>query len=696
MRLKRYFNTRQSPAEIVARARRSIPCPPPRPTIRARIARSALGTTSRAIASKRCAENFQTVTHPSRCGESPLKTDAPIAFAHNQDALGALAIDIRANIALARRVLPRDVGEASATVVKTLAETCARDAERATTVLVVDHRRERDAVDDARASCALVDGLPSGVAVRRVEGGLREDARSTTADAVVVVTTVETASEERLEETLKRACACVGVASVFVVVDGCEVSKSLMDAASRVGMASTAVESLESTALFERVADGSTATAEEFSTLAWAEASMSERRWVQNFARFAQDIVKSRFEAVLETYQPLRDIVTFWNVVMGESSEFERSGASVAANHMLGKIICGACVGVPNVGILGAAALAAHHREVNPELEVSKLKKSLIYADASKSFAAGTVLSIGGPLTAPLTMLPQLVMYFTIRMRLCMAIAIMGREDDDIAVLRPSLIAAALLCFFGSNAVDVMSSRPTVEQFELEDLMNDLETADAFRGAEAEDLLDDDDKPVKSLGEILNEKLTRLGDDAKERTNEAIRTVLESGSRAERSAQRDAAGASERIRVFVKAQGGSPGEANRAAEEAFAKALPVSLYERMSEGVFTADNLPILVAELVPAVSSYLTIRAATTAMTCMLPESVAAAEQIAREAESEDQETVEQAPETWDESAKKTLVAAGESTKRAAVAVGEATQNAFSEINRSLSRMFSRSSKEG
>ena len=696
MRLKRYFNTRQSPAEIVARARRSIPCPPPRPTIRARIARSALGTTSRAIASKRCAENFQTVTHPSRCGESRLKTDAPIAFAHNQDALGALAIDIRANIALARRVLPRDVGEASATVVKTLAETCARDAERATTVLVVDHRRERDAVDDARASCALVDGLPSGVAVRRVEGGLREDARSTTADAVVVVTTVETASEERLEETLKRACACVGVASVFVVVDGCEVSKSLMDAASRVGMASTAVESLESTALFERVADGSTATAEEFSTLAWAEASMSERRWVQNFARFAQDIVKSRFEAVLETYQPLRDIVTFWNVVMGESSEFERSGASVAANHMLGKIICGACVGVPNVGILGAAALAAHHREVNPELEVSKLKKSLIYADASKSFAAGTVLSIGGPLTAPLTMLPQLVMYFTIRMRLCMAIAIMGREDDDIAVLRPSLIAAALLCFFGSNAVDVMSSRPTVEQFELEDLMNDLETADAFRGAEAEDLLDDDDKPVKSLGEILNEKLTRLGDDAKERTNEAIRTVLESGSRAERSAQRDAAGASERIRVFVKAQGGSPGEANRAAEEAFAKALPVSLYERMSEGVFTADNLPILVAELVPAVSSYLTIRAATTAMTCMLPESVAAAEQIAREAESEDQETVEQAPETWDESAKKTLVAAGESTKRAAVAVGEATQNAFSEINRSLSRMFSRSSKEG
>jgi hypothetical protein len=484
--------------------------------------------------------------------------------------------------------------------------------------------------------------------------------------------------------------------NVFVVVEGGEAPDAWIDAVSRAGMASTSVESLASTALFERVDDGSAATAEAFSTLAWAEASMSERRWVQNFAKRAQGIVKLRFETVLETYQPLRDIVTFWNVVAGESSEFETSGANVAANHMLGKIIHGACVGVPNVGVLGAAAHAARHREVNPELEVSKLKKSLIYADASKSFAAGTVLSIGGPLTAPLTMLPQLVMYFTIRMRLCMAIAILGREDDDIAVLRPSLIAAALLCFFGSNAVDVMSARPTVEQFELEDLMNDLETSDAFRGVEAWDLSEDDDKPTKSLSEVLNEKLTRLGDDAKERTNDAIRAVVESGSRAERSAQRGAAEAAERIRIFVQAQGGSPGEANRAAEEAFAKALPVSLYERMSECVFTADNLPILVAELVPAVSSYLTIRAATTAITCLLPESVAAAEQIAREAESEDQENVEQAPETWDESAKNALVAAGESTKRAAVAVGEATQNAFSEINRSFSRMFSSVSKQG
>lgn len=36
--------------------------------------------------------------------------------------------------------------------------------------------------------------------------------------------------------------------------------------------------------------------------------------------------------------------------------------------------------------------------------------------------------------------------------------------------------------------------------------MNDLETVDAFRGVEVEDFLDDD-KSVKSLGEIFNEKL---------------------------------------------------------------------------------------------------------------------------------------------------------------------------------------------
>ena len=67
---------------------------------------------------RRKTSKLATVTRPSRCDESRSTTDAPVAFAR-QDALGALSIDIRANITLARRVLPRDVGEASATVVVT-------------------------------------------------------------------------------------------------------------------------------------------------------------------------------------------------------------------------------------------------------------------------------------------------------------------------------------------------------------------------------------------------------------------------------------------------------------------------------------------------------------------------------------------------------------------------------------------------
>ena len=357
----------------------------------------------------------------------------------------------------------------------------------------------------------------------------------------------------------------------------------------------------------------------------------------------------------------------------------------------MGKIINGAVSGMPSFAVSSAAELAERHLESNPELKASSLQ-TLIYADATKSFAAGTVLSLGGPLAAPLTMLPALVMYFTIRMRLCVAIAAMGARHDAAATLRPSTVATALLCFFGSNAVDIMAARPTVEQFELDDLMRDLETEDAFRAADVDARGDGDgdaDAPRKRLGDVLNEKLRRLGVEAKERTNDAIRAVLESGSRAVREAQKDAARASERTREFVRRHGGSPGEANRAAESAFERRLPISLYERMSAGVFTSENTPILVAELVPAISSYLTIRAATTAMTCALPESVAAAEQIAKNAANEEQDTVEQAPESWDETATKHLRAAAASTKRAAAAAGDATTRAFSELNQSFSRIF-------
>ena len=170
------------------------------------------------------------------------------------------------------------------------------------------------------------------------------------------------------------------------------------------------------------------------------------------------------------------------------------------------------------------------------------------------------------------------------------------------------------------------------------------------------------------------------------RTNDAIRAVLERVARRARGAKTPREpSARARVRSTPRR---SPGEANRAAESAFERRLPISLYERMSAGVFTSENTPILVAELVPAISSYLTIRAATTAMTCALPESVAAAEQIAKNAANEEQDTVEQAPESWDETATKHLRAA-RVHKRAAAAAGDATTRAISELNQSFSRIF-------
>lgn len=69
---------------------------------------------------------------------------------------------------------------------------------------------------------------------------------------------------------------------------------------------------------------------------------------------------------------------------------------SVVVNYMFGKIICGVCVGVLNVGILGVVAFVAYYREVNFEFEVLKLKKLLIYVDVFKLFVVGMVLLIGG------------------------------------------------------------------------------------------------------------------------------------------------------------------------------------------------------------------------------------------------------------------------------------------------------------
>ena len=612
--------------------------------------------------------------------------------------MATIARDARCIAGAARRALPRDA-PASVSVLETCVES-ARDAERATRVAVRDARR--CAREDASmrmtttATCGLMDGLPSGVVVTHETVLARGDGADGDADVVVLVVSEATFEREETVETMATMCArAEGDGTDVVVV--CEGERTLgMEAtSSRVGI--PLAEALDTTRLLDGLENDS--TAEAAASLAWADASMREREWVSAFAKRVRDIIVKRAENIIKKYQPARDVVVFWDAVSGDVREAESTTTTTsssplvqhAANHMLGKIINGAVSGMPSFAVSSAAELAERHLESNPELEASSLQ-TLIYADATKSFAAGTMLSLGGPLAAPLTMLPALVMYFTIRMRLCVAIAAMGARHDAAATLRPSTVATALLCFFGSNAVDIMAARPTVEQFELDDLMRDLETEDAFRAADVDARGDGDgdaDAPQKSLGDVLNEKLRRLGVEAKERTNDAIRAVLESGSRAVREAQKDAARASERAREFVRRHGGSPGEANRAAESAFERRLPISLYERMSAGVFTSENTPILVAELVPAISSYLTIRAATTAMTCALPESIAAAEQIAKNAANEEQNTVEQAPESWDETATKHLRAAAASTKRAAAAAGDATTRAFSELNQSFSRMF-------
>ena len=612
--------------------------------------------------------------------------------------MATIARDARCIAGAARRALPRDA-PASVSVLETCVES-ARDAERATRVAVRDARR--CAREDASmrttttATCGLMDGLPSGVVVTHETVSARGDGADGDADVVVLVVSEATFEREETVETMATMCSrAEGDGTDVVVVCEGERTSEMEATSSRVGI--PLAEALDTTRLLDGLENDS--TAEAAASLAWADASMREREWVSAFAKRVRDIIVKRAENIIQKYQPARDVVVFWDAVSGDVREAESTTTTSsssplvqhAANHMLGKIINGAVSGMPSFAVSSAAELAERHLESNPELEASSLQ-TLIYADATKSFAAGTVLSLGGPLAAPLTMLPALVMYFTIRMRLCVAIAAMGARHDAAATLRPSTVATALLCFFGSNAVDIMAARPTVEQFELDDLMRDLETEDAFRAADVDARGDGDgdaDAPRKRLGDVLNEKLRRLGVEAKERTNDAIRAVLESGSRAVREAQKDAARASERAREFVRRHGGSPGEANRAAESAFERRLPISLYERMSAGVFTSENTPILVAELVPAISSYLTIRAATTAMTCALPESVAAAEQIAKNAANEEQDTVEQAPESGDETATKHLRAAAASTKRAAAAAGDATTRAFSELNQSFSRIF-------
>ena len=221
--------------------------------------------------------------------------------------------------------------------------------------------------------------------------------------------------------------------------------------------------------------------------------------------------------------------------------------------------------------------------------------------------------------------------------------------------------------------------------------MRDLETEDApsrrgCRRARSTALSGRRRAANESLGDVLNEKLRRAAS-SQGRHERAIRAALESEARAVREAQAAARASTSARASSFDATAGVPARQtappNRRSSAAF-RFRSTSACPRE----FTSENTPILVAELVPAISSYLTIRAATTAMTCALPESIAAAEQIAKNAANEEQDTVEQAPESWDETATKHLrAAAADQTRRRRR--GDATTRAFSELNQSFSRMF-------
>lgn len=633
-----------------------------------------------------------------------------------QDPMDAIAKDAMTMVTLARKYLPMEDPDARG-MVRAL-EDAVGAASRRTRVDVADLRMRADA-DTASSSgrvdgeVFLKDGLPNGTEVRmmRMWGEDKDGFGFEFADAYVAVTNVKSLQTdvERLKRALEDACVVSAPGCVFLVVECDDVGDSNSDVPREcvelVGEENVTL--LQSTRLLNRSAASEETETSEDSMLAWAEASADERAWASKLSKRLTEIIKTRAGALIEKYQPLRDAVTFWSVVGGDAQTSsppedstaggEESLPATTDQSMLGKIIYGAVEGVPRLGILGATSLAHRHAESNPELEASKLKM-LVYGDSTKSFAAGTVLGLGGPLAAPITMIPALVLYFTIRMRLCVAISMLGGGGGVCgnSALVPSTLAAGLLCFFSLDAMDVLTSRPSVEEFDLEDLMNDLETTNAFKGAEMFDGVDVDAEG-QSLADALNEKLHRLGAEAKEKTNAAIRAVLESGLVAKRAAQRRSAELSELVRAHVVRRGGTAGEANRHADVAFGKALPLELYERMAASVFTAANTPILVAELVPAVSSYLTVRAATTAIKAFLPESLnEAADEIAREAKNrravEGGDDEGESPSFGDE-AVKTIKAATESTKRAAVALGDATSNAFSEMNKSFSRMFSSSS---
>ena len=72
--------------------------------------------------------------------------------------------------------------------------------------------------------------------------------------------------------------------------------------------------------------------------------------------------------------------------------------------------------------------------------------------------------------------------------------------------------------------------------------------------------------------------------------------------------------------TFQSGTGDVDADRARVYEEAYLRALPREMVRAMGEHVFTAANMVVVAAELVPFVSSYLTVRAANAAIKCHLP----------------------------------------------------------------------------
>jgi hypothetical protein len=292
---------------------------------------------------------------------------------------------------------------------------------------------------------------------------------------------------------------------------------------------------------------------------------------------------------------------------LDNSADAAEQAKAVAANT-LGQILVGAAEGVPSMGFVGAAELAASHRRRDPSISAGWLK-ALIYGDSTMSSMGGTILSLGGPAAAPVTAPPALAMYFTIRLRLCLAVASLGGAD----VLDPEAGAATLACFFGTDARQLLDARPFVK--DLDALI--AAASDAANAA-------DDTKKSSWLPDVSG----------------AMSRVFETGASAQRVAQRSAAVYAERAAEHAVRRSrmgreafstSDPGDveadAKRAYENAYRLALPREMVRAMGEHVFTAANMVVVAAELVPFVSSYLTVRAANAAIKCHLPHLAPAAE---------------------------------------------------------------------